>query len=205
MKETEKNLLPVKGIFSYDSDKETWRSVKNYEGLYEVSNFGNVRNAHTKRMLKPYRNQKDYCRVMLTKNKKSKNFLVSRLVAEVFIPNPKNLPEVNHIDENKANNNANNLEWVNHSFNAWYSSPRRKLRNEKEIYDDRIKMIDTKGIVIIFNSLYEATTYCVDAGLTNNRISAYTSIKRVLDGEAARGQSYKRCWEYVIESGVVND
>ena len=105
------------------NNKEIWASIKNYEGLYEVSNFGNVRSLKFGkiRYLKPAKNQKGYYFVKLCKNGIVKYFKVHRLVANAFIPNPKNLPQINHIDENKTNNKASNLEWCTNQYNKRYS------------------------------------------------------------------------------------
>ena len=94
---------------------ETYKDVKGYEGLYQISNLGNVKNKHGL-TLKP-RVIRGYLTAHLSKSGKAKNVRVHRLVAEAFIPNPDNLPVVNHIDCNKTNNNSNNLEWCSHSHN----------------------------------------------------------------------------------------
>lgn len=95
---------------------EEWRDVVGYEEKYEVSNCGNVRSFKTKILLNPPLTPKGYVRVSLY-NKKSKNYLVHRLVAEAFIPNPDNKPFINHIDGNKENNRISNLEWTTSSEN----------------------------------------------------------------------------------------
>lgn len=102
--------------------QEIWKDVKGYEGLYQVSNFGRVRSLnykHTKNVKElAYRiNHKGYIDVHLSKNGKSKHLVVHRLVAKTFIPNPNNLPQINHIDGNKQNNRIDNLEWCNNSEN----------------------------------------------------------------------------------------
>lgn len=94
---------------------ETWKDIKGYEGLYQVSNCGNVRNRTRQITLKEHK--AGYKQVLLFKNGKGNMFLVHRLVANAFIPNPLNLPVVNHIDENKKNNNSTNLEWCTVSEN----------------------------------------------------------------------------------------
>lgn len=118
---------------------EEWRAIKGYEGLYEVSNLGRVRSLdriqsrsswrqrefmqHYKgRILKQQRNNKGYYTVILQVHKKYDMRLVSRLVAEEFIPNPNNLPVVNHKDQVPTNNVASNLEWCTTKYNVTYAN-----------------------------------------------------------------------------------
>lgn len=91
---------------------EIWRDIKGYEGLYQVSNIGRVRNSKTGKLLKPF-TSKNYLYVKLYKNGVPKVILVHRLVAAAFIPNPNNLPEVDHINRNTADNRVENLRWAN--------------------------------------------------------------------------------------------
>ena len=114
--------------------REVWRAVKNYEGRYEVSNFGRVKslydarhNIYREKILKPYSNGKGYLRVGLFKDGKHKKFLVHVLVAQAFIPNQQNLPCLNHIDENTMNNCVNNLEWCTHEYNNNYGSHKQRI------------------------------------------------------------------------------
>ena len=110
--------------------KEIWRDIKDYEGLYQVSNLGRIRsfdrwvkskNGSIRicrgRILKPYTNKDGYLCVVLSKNNKQKTFRVNRLVAQAFLDNPNNLPQVNHKDENKQNNNVENLEFCDCKYN----------------------------------------------------------------------------------------
>lgn len=98
---------------------EEWKNVIGYEGLYEVSSIGNVRNVRRNTLLKLSKNQ-GYIQVHLYKNGIRKGFKVHRLVAEAFLSNPDNLPEVNHKDGNPINNSVNNLEWCDHKYNVNY-------------------------------------------------------------------------------------
>ena len=102
--------------------EEVWRPFNNYE----VSTTGIVRNPRTGRILKPGKDTSGYMQVVLFINGSSKNYKVHRIVAEVFIPNPNNYPEVNHKDENKLNNRVDNLEWCPREYNVNYGT-----RNEK--------------------------------------------------------------------------
>ena len=104
--------------------QEIWKDVKGFEGLYQVSNMGNVKSLGRKvynyfqkeRILQPAKIN-GYLRVALFKDSHCKNYLVHRLVAEHFITNPDNKPQINHKDGNKENNVWTNLEWTTASEN----------------------------------------------------------------------------------------
>lgn len=102
-----------------------WKDVIGYEGLYVVSDTGEVKNVQTKRELKQGRSQ-GYCYVILSKDKIKKFKQVHRLVAEAFIDNPMKYPIINHKDENKENNCVENLEWCSYSYNNTYNNGAKK-------------------------------------------------------------------------------
>ena len=109
--------------------QEVWKDIIEYEGLYQVSNFGNVRRIYkTKpcRILIPVNDKDCYQRVSLSKNCNKKNYFIHRLVAKAFVKNPYDYPVVNHKDENKQNNNANNLEWCSVKYNTRYNNSHLK-------------------------------------------------------------------------------
>ena len=98
-----------------------WRPVVDYEGLYEVNQFGDVRSLFRyKKVLKWNISREGYASVQLFKNGIGKRISVHRIVAFAFIPNPDSLPQVNHKDENKLNNCAENLEWCSAEYNMNY-------------------------------------------------------------------------------------
>ena len=90
---------------------EIWKEIKGYEGLYEVSSEGRVRNIIKGNYL-TFKSYNDYQRVGLCRHQKQKWFLVHRLVAQAFIPNPDNKPEVDHINCDRRDNRIENLRWV---------------------------------------------------------------------------------------------
>lgn len=109
---------------------EIYKDIRGYEGLYQVSDTGKVYSIKRNKELS-IQKSKGYLRVQLWKNGSCKWFLIHRLVAEAFIPNPDNLPQVNHKDECKFNNNIDNLEWCSAKYNSNYGT--RITRMEKEV------------------------------------------------------------------------
>lgn len=100
---------------------ENWKNVKGYEGLYKISDGGNVFSLRSNRNLKPQVNTTGYLQLPLCVNGEKKLVCIHRLIAEHFIPNPDNKPQVNHIDGNKKNNQLDNLEWVTAHENMVHS------------------------------------------------------------------------------------
>ena len=126
-----------------DIKEKVWKPINEYDGYYEVSNFGeikslfryvNVKNGFRsvpEKILKPKIDKDGYLRVVLQKERKQKHFLVHRIVAETFIDNPKNLPHVNHKNENKIDNRVENLEWCTEKYNCNYGNRNKKLSESK--------------------------------------------------------------------------
>ena len=101
---------------------EEWTDIKDYEYKYEVSSLGRVRNKITHRILTHGLNKNGYHRVNLYNDSGMKSKFVHRLVAQAFIPNPDNKPQVNHIDEDKTNTIVSNLEWMTAKENNNYGT-----------------------------------------------------------------------------------
>lgn len=103
-------------------EKETWKDVPQYTGIYEVSNLGRVRSKVTGLIATVCPNQKGYLRAYIYLNGRVKKEFVHRLVAITFLPNPNHYPQVNHKDENKKNNRVDNLEWCTCEYNNNYGT-----------------------------------------------------------------------------------
>lgn len=110
--------------------KEIWKDIPDFEGLYQVSNTGKVKSfrkstkygSQPEYILNPTICNHGYAQVTLYDKARKKKYTVHRLVAELFIPNPDNLPQINHKDEDKTNNNVDNLEWCTAAYNNAYGS-----------------------------------------------------------------------------------
>ena len=111
------------------------KDVKGYEGLYAVTSCGKVWSYRRKRFMKPSTDSEGYLKVSLYKDGKDKNYYVHRLVAEAYIPNSENLPQINHKDENKTNNCLQNLEWCDSKYNNNYGTRIEKIKKPILQYD----------------------------------------------------------------------
>ena len=141
--------------------KEEWRPVDGYSGMYEVSNLGNVRSVTrvvgNGRLIKGQQirqfERAGYLSARLSKNHHGKFYLVHRIVARAFVPNPHNLPIINHKDENKLNNRADNLEWCTHSYNIQYGGCIEKIARSN---GSSVVQILKNGERVLWNSMKEA-------------------------------------------------
>lgn len=154
---------------------EVWKDIKNYEGLYQVSNEGRVKSLprtwiggkgcvrhNDEKLMEQHPIWNDYLRVCLSKNGTNKWYLVHRLVAEAFIDNPDNLPQVNHKNEQKQENFVENLEWCSKEYNLKYGT--RTTRTSKPV-----EALDDEGnVVYTFESKREARRQgFADANISN--------------------------------------
>lgn len=152
---------------------EVWKDIEGYEGLYQVSNLGRIKSLdrlvsysnggirfYKSQILKPKLEKDGYLRIGLRKEKKKVFFLIHRLVANAFIPNLDNLPQVNHKDENKQNNTVDNLEWCTAKYNINYGTRTERnttSRINHPLRSKQVVQLDLEGNVIaIYPSLMEA-------------------------------------------------
>ena len=184
---------------------EEWKDIKGYEGLYQISNYGRVKSLGNDRnrkekILKNQSNNKKYEIINLCKNGKIKRYFIHRLVAEAFIPNPNNLPYINHKDENPSNNYVNNLEWCTIKYNNNYGTRNKRCSKKmKEKYSEgkhpcskKVKCITTGEIfnsVSTASEIYNINRFHIADCCRGERKSAG---KHPITGE-------KLVWEYVDE------
>lgn len=173
--------------------EEIWKPISNYEGLYEISNLGRVK-SYVKdpkgRILKQAVNKNGYSNVNLCKpGDIPRNFKVHRLVAEHFIPNEDKLPFVNHIDGNKSNNSASNLEWCTQSHNILEAY---RLGLNYATGMKRVAKIKDGKIVSIYNSLTEASKELSNGKVNPTKIS---NISSCLNGRVSTAYGFE--WKFV--------
>ena len=113
-------------------EKEIWKDIPGYEGLYQVNQWGDIYSLYTNKKLKWSLHKDGYKQYNLHKNKKAYIMMAHKAVALAFIPNPKNLPAVNHKDEDKSNCYFENLEWCDIAYNNTYNNRHKKIQ-EKEL------------------------------------------------------------------------
>lgn len=139
-------------------EQEKWKDIDGFEGLYKISSYGRVYSvlrdtANGKRggkLLHSADNGHGYKWIGLWVGNNCKKFYIHRLVAQAFIPNPKGLPEINHKDENTANNHVENLEWCDRKYNVNYGTARKRIMETygKNGHYCPIDKYDKKGNII---------------------------------------------------------
>ena len=177
-------------VYESEVNMEVWKEVVGYEGLYLVSDTGRIQNAKTNRILRPCTHKIGYQSVMLYRNGNCKRMLVHRIVADAFVVNPHGYYVVNHIDENKANNTASNLEWCSAQKNMNHGTINDRLsavRGHDARAKRKVNQIDVNGVsVAVWESIAEASR------ATN---TSKTSILNCCKGKqkTANGYAWKYC------------
>ena len=139
-------------------EEEKWKWIEGYEGLYQISSLGRVKSfKYGEKLLKTPKNGAGYFTVNLYKDGHMKGYFVHRLVAENFIENPLNLPQINHKDENKTNNRPNNLEWCTNEYNQKYGSHNKNvISTMRKKHSQAFYVIAKDGTDYFFPSINEA-------------------------------------------------
>lgn len=178
---------------------EIFKDIYGYEGLYQISNFGNVKSADRERLgrggsirkcpgriLKPKINNKGYYQVdLFNSENKSKRFLIHRLVAETFLDNSNNYDQINHIDNDHTNNHVDNLEWCTNEYNCTYGTHVERVTEQIRV---PIYSIDENGNIENFPGVREARRQMFE------RFGKYGNISAVLCGR--QKTSLGRQWFY---------
>lgn len=175
--------------------EEIWKPI-GYEG-YEVSNLGRVKSYKydkiNGKIMKPYKNTKGYLQIDLQldgrKRENRVHLSVHRLVAIAFIPNPDNLPQVNHKDEDKINNCVDNLEWCTNDYNAHYGTHIERVAEKIRV---PIYSVDKQGNIEHFPGVREA-----DRIVSGKEYGISAPISMCLNGK--RKTAYGRQWFREIE------
>ena len=193
--------------------QEIWKPIKGYEGLYEVSNLGKVRNCRKRKskklfsdgILSEHVNGKEgvakYISIGLWKNNKPTYRYIHRLVAEAFVPNPENKPYVNHIDGNPKNNRSDNLEWCTHKENmqhakelGLFKSPNiaQSIKNLEKVNElNKIRLSCSNG------ELYESISQASKSlNISEDKIS-----RASLNGTYVEGYQFRRISKEEFENG----
>lgn len=199
-----------------DEKEEIWKDIPGYEGLYKVSSFGRVRSFaesnpinRRNRILKQYFDGKgNYLFVGLHRDGKVKLRNVHRLVAEVFIPNPDRLPQVNHKDECKTNNRVENLEWCSRSYNSRYGGSRERMIKSRIANNDARAMVEKAKKTKLQRHTRDAEKPIIQFSLSGDLIRRWrsaTEIERELGFSRAGiarcctgvySQAYGYLWRY---------
>ncbi len=172
---------------------EEWRDIAGFEGAYQISNMGRVKSLRRQThksvaILNPGQIKRGYLFVMLYANGIRQQMLVHRLVAQEFIPNPNNLPFVNHKDENSQNNCAENLEWCDYLYNANYGT--RNARVSKSISHPVSQFSKSGEFIKTFPSMIEAAREC---GINHtNLVRAANGDRKTCGGYVWRKVEHKR-------------
>ena len=179
-----------------DTMKEEWKDIEDFEGAYQISNLGRVKSlggwrgtAKRKEKIRTIHSTHDgYAKVRLQHQGKDKTMRVHRLVAKAFIPNPKNMDTVNHIDGNKKNNKVSNLEWVDrteqmiHAYKLGLKTSRVGTQNSNaKLTDDQVREI--RKNYVPYSKEYGTVALAKKYGVTNRVIGliarnlAYKNVK----------------------------
>ena len=154
--------------------RRIWVDIEGFEGLYQISNLGEVKSLITNIILKPSLKYNGYQQVTLYKDHEMKYCLIHRLVANAFLNNYENYPQVNHIDENKANNCVWNLEWCSAKYNTNYGTGMTRQLNKR------------RGKFTLGNNKRALKCRCIETGVEYNCIKEASIQTGINEGNISR-------------------
>lgn len=189
--------------------REEWRDIPRYLGYYQVSTYGRVRSYPKEvsymnpngtfsykviggNIIKPQFHNNGYAAVTLVKNNAwERQEHIHRLVAEAFIPNPQNLPLVNHKDENPSNNHIGNLEWCTYHYNANYGTANERRSKTQRLHGTKIGMYspDDDSLIRVFGCVVEISEYFGK--------DVHGNVLAVCNGRRKKALGYK--WRFIDE------
>lgn len=179
---------------------EEWQKIDNFPN-YSVSNFGNVINTKTNKVMK-LTNKSGYYHITLKNENSYKTLKIHRLVALAFIKNPENKPEVNHKDKNKLNNNINNLEWMTRTENNKHRCNGLLITCNKNKPISRLNK-DTNEVLEHYNSIEDAGKWAFETNLTCNSHNGRNAIGNCINGLSNSAYGYK--WKYIENKNLENE
>lgn len=187
---------------------EIWKDIKDYKGLYQISNHGNVKSLTRKvrckngkfriireKILTPIITRNGYLIVNLWKSNFQKAHLIHRLVAEAFIPNPESKPEVNHKDGNKHNNHVTNLEWNTRPENTIHSYKMKLRENQKKKISNMNKKLKSKKV-----AQYDLNMNLIKIFPSASEAARHYNYSQSAISECCRGtrrKIYNYIWRYL--------
>jgi hypothetical protein len=179
---------------------EEWRVISDFPN-YSISNFGNVMNNKTNKLMK-INNKGGYYHISLKNGEKGKTFKVHRLVALEFIPNPENKTDINHEDKNKLNNNISNLTWSTRKENNQHKSIGLIYKSNKNKPINRLDKI-TGEILQNYNSIEDAGTWVFDNNFTYNSHNGRNAIGNCVNGLSNTAYGFR--WEYKENESKIHE
>lgn len=183
---------------------EQWKDIKNYEGMYQISNYGRVKsldrlssNGHLikSRYMKVSKKNNDYLYVGLSKSGVQKKYFIHRLVALAFIDNPHDFPQINHIDENKTNNYYKNLEWCTQKYNNNYGTKVERQVNNTDYTKIKRKMKCKKVMQLSLKDEIIKIYPSARAAARQLNISQ-GDISKIASGKGNTYKGFK--WKYIL-------
>lgn len=183
-----------------ENTMEQWKVVEGTHGALEVSSLGRVKsNLRDGRILKTQPDRKGYQRLRMTIKRERYSFKLHRLVAQAFIPNPENKPQVNHIDGNKSNNAASNLEWVSNKENAHHAIENDLWEN---VYAASIKTNTARMKPVVATSISTGEKLYFESVSAAEKVIGSRHIVDVIKGKRCQAKGYTFAYK---EGGDTDD